>query len=133
MARPELTEDVRKLLAERITSVEQLEILLLLHRHAGQAWSARRVSDEIRTSEPSAAARLSDLELHGLLTSDEEGGERLFRFDPATEGLRSTVKNLADAYAERRYTVIDIIFSKPIDRLRLYADAFRIKKEDKGG
>ena len=33
------------------------------------------------------------------------------------------------AYAERRVTVINLIFSKPIDKLRSFADAFRIKKE----
>ena len=42
------------------------------------------------------------------------------------------VAAVADAYAERRYTVIDVIFSKPAERIRVFADAFRLRQDDDG-
>lgn len=133
MAQDQLPDDVQKLIGEHITSVEQLEILLLLRDRPEPGWTARRVSEEMRTSERSAATRLEDLRKRGFLARREEGGESVYGFAPASEWLRRTVGRLASAYAERRYTVIDLIFAKPIDRLRVYADAFRFRKDDSDG
>lgn len=133
MSQDELPNEVRQLIADHITSVEQLEILLLLRDGTDSEWSPKRVSDEIRTSELSAEERLSALEASGLVTSHPNSGDRVYRFAPATESLRASVERLAAAYAERRYTVIDLIFSKPIDKLRVYADAFRFRKDSSNG
>lgn len=133
MTQSELPREVQDLIAEHITSVEQLEILLLLREHAEQEWSASKVSEEIRTSERSAATRLADLRARGFLTSREDAGVTVYRFDPLTVTQRRAVASLSQVYRERRYTVIDLIFSKPIDRLRVYADAFRLRKDDSDG
>ncbi|MFO7178436.1 MAG: hypothetical protein DIU78_007040 [Pseudomonadota bacterium] len=133
MTQSELPREVQELIAQHITSVEQLEVLLLLREHADREWSASAVSEEIRTSERSAAARLADLRTRGFLTSREDAGVTLYRFDPLTDTLRRAVASLSQVYRERRYTIIDLIFSKPIDRLRVYADAFRIRKDDSDG
>ncbi len=129
VAESALPENVRRLIAEHITSVEQLEVLLLLARTDGRRWTPEAVSEELRTSVTSARARLADLERRGFLTSTEEG----CRFEPSMEQTREAVEALAGAYAERRYTVIDLIFSKPIDNLRVYANAFRFRKDDPDG
>ncbi len=133
MTQDELPVEVGQLIAEHITSVEQLEILLLLREEPDGDWSPKRVSDEIRTSERSALERLTTLEASGLVTSRANHGGRVFRFSPSSEALRLTVEKLAAAYSERRYTVIDLIFSKPIDKLRVYADAFRFRKDSSNG
>lgn len=133
MAQDEVPHDVGQLIAEHITSVEQLEILLLLRDAPEADWSAKRVSDEIRTSERSAEERLAALEASGLVDSRPNHSDRVFRFSPASDSLRATVERLAAAYSERRYTVIDLIFSKPIDKLRVYADAFRFRKDSSNG
>ena len=133
MEKNELPDDVRKVIADHITSVEQLEILLMLRGSPQDEWSARRVSEEMRTSDRSAATRLADLAARGFLASRQSGADALFRFEPASAWLRRATDLLAQAYAERRYTVIELIFSKPIDNLRLYADAFRFRKDDSDG
>jgi DNA-binding transcriptional ArsR family regulator len=133
VAQDKLPNDVQNLIANHITAVEQLEILLFLRQRPDLERSAKTVSEEIRTSELSARSRLMDLRDRGLLTSREDDGVLLFRLDPATEELRRSTAKLAEAYASRRYTVIDLIFSKPIDRLRVYADAFRLNKGDPDG
>lgn len=133
MADAELPNEVRQLVADHITSVEQLEILLLLRERPEEEWSAKRVSDEIRSSEISARERLTALEDSGLVRSSVHHSDVSFRFGPATAPLRRAVELLAEAYSERRYTVIELIFSKPIDKLRVYADAFRFRKDSNNG
>lgn len=133
MAPSDLPEDVKRLLREHISGLEQLEILLLLRAQADREWDAKAVREEMRTSETSTAARLLDLEQRGFLTSRAEGSVTFYRYAPATDWLREAVALLDTAYAERRYTVIEIIFSKPIDNLRVFAGAFRFRKEDSDG
>jgi len=133
MVEAELPSEVRQLVADHITSVEQLEILLLLREREGEEWSAKRVSDEIRSSESSAQERLAALEESGLVRASAGHSEAAFRFEPSNARLRRAVELLAEAYSERRYTVIELIFSKPIDKLRVYADAFRFRKDSNNG
>lgn len=40
------------------------------------------------------------------------------------------VDRLAEAYASSRARVIDLIFSKPADKLRHFSDAFKLRKEE---
>jgi len=124
----DIPDNVKRLLSDHITSVEQLEVLLLLFRHPWEPWTSDRVTEELRTSPSSAHQRLSDLVARGLLRI-EQNPERFI----AEPRWASDVAGLARAYSERRYTVINLIFSKPIDNLKVYADAFRFKKEEPDG
>jgi hypothetical protein len=128
----ELPDKAKRLIADHIVSVEQLEILLLLHRQPESEWTAKAVAEQIRTSERSAAARLVDLVARGLLACRDKN-PAIYRYDPANAELGYAVDLLEQAYSEKRYTVIDLIFSKPIENLRVYADAFRFKKDDSDG
>jgi hypothetical protein len=38
------------------------------------------------------------------------------------------VARLADTYRERRVAVVSLIASKPIDNVRAFSDAFRLRK-----
>jgi hypothetical protein len=126
----ELTDPVRRLIAEHIVSVEQLEILLLLRSHA-QSWTAQQVAEEIRTSADSAGRRLEDLHKRGFLAREQESPKR-YRYSPPAERM-PVLEALAAAYSERRFSVIELIFAKPIENLRVYSDAFRLRKEPKDG
>jgi hypothetical protein len=122
----DIPKEVRQLIIEHISSIEQLEILLLLYREPARAWSADAVARELRIHTASAAARLADLRDRGFAAAD---GAAAYRYRPggAPDGA---VDGLARAYAERRVTVIELIFSKPLDNVRVFADAFRLKKGD---
>jgi predicted transcriptional regulator len=124
---------VRKLIAEHIVSVEQLEVLLLVRERSGESWTPEGISEVIRTSASSAEQRLRDLEARGFLSRErgEDGGER-YRFAPNGRWDHA-LSRLADLYAERHYTVIELIFSKPIQNLRVYSDAFLFRKEPSDG
>jgi hypothetical protein len=122
------SEGVRRLIVDAITSVEQLEILLLLREESERSWTAEQVDDHIKSNLSSVAARLSDLHSHRFLRRDEQGG---YWYDPGPERV-PVIDELAAAYSERRYSVIELIFSKPSDKLEVFAQAFRIRKDDDG-
>lgn len=123
---------MRRLIADSIDSVEQLEILLLLLQHPARTWTAEEVARELRISPLSAGDRLEDLAHDALLARVK--GEEEYRYAPGSAALDEAVRGLATAYTERRVTVINLIFSKPVDKIRTFADAFRLrKKEDDNG
>ncbi|WP_235216839.1 hypothetical protein [Archangium violaceum] len=120
---------MRRLIAEHIDSVEQLEILLLLQQHPERSWTAESVARELRISPLSAGDRLKDMARSAIL-SRVQGSEVEFRYAPESPGMAEAVAGLATAYSERRVTVINLIFSKPVDKIRTFADAFRLRRDD---
>jgi hypothetical protein len=124
-----LPEAVRRFIVDHIDSVEQLEILLLLYQQQGRTWSAEAVARELRIAAISAGERLEDLVRTGLLAR-EDGDPVEYRYTPGNSTLDAAVGGLATAYSERRVTVINLIFSKPVDRIRTFADAFRLRRDD---
>ena len=123
----ELPSDVLQLLRERIRSIEQLEILLLLRESGDRMWTAGEVYKQVRSSERSVAQTLQGLCSKGLLFCDAATSQ--FRFEPQTEALRVTIDQLADLYAERRVRVVEAIYSEPLDAVDEFAKAFRLRKD----
>ena len=124
-----LSENVKKFIIDHINSVEQLEVLLLLHSHKQKEWSAREASQELRINQDSAKVRLADLHSRGLLAV-RESSDPLYRYQPQKPNFAQTVDDLAKAYPEYRVTVINLIFSKPIDKIRTFADAFKFREDE---
>ncbi len=124
-----LPEAVCRLIAEHIDSVEQLEVLLLLWRHPSRGWAPEAVARELRIEPASADKRLEDLERGGFLQCRDRAC-REYQYAPEPPERDGLVRGLAEGYAERRVTVINLIFSKPVDRIRTFADAFRLRKDD---
>ncbi|TAJ96980.1 MAG: hypothetical protein EPO39_19645 [Candidatus Manganitrophaceae bacterium] len=127
-----ISEDVKRFISAYIDSVELLEVLLLIRRAGKKEWSADSISRELRSNPSSVTKRLTDLRARGLV-SVKEGSPPLYYYHPETEALDSAIQGLAEAYAERQARVIDLIFSKPINTLRDFSDAFKLKREDKNG
>lgn len=125
---PGISQAVRALIVERIDSVVQLELLLLLQASPERAWTAAEVAQELRIEPSWATGQLGELAARGLLAPapDAPGA---YRYAPHPPELDATVVQLSKDYAERRVTVITLIFSKPVDKLRTFADAFRLRKD----
>jgi predicted transcriptional regulator len=123
-----IPEEVRNFLLQCIDSVEQLEVLLLLHRTPEQAWSPETVAQALYSNPGSIQRRLAGLHANGLLASTASSA---YRYQPKTSALDATVRLLADTYRERRVAVITVIASKPMENVRAFSDAFRLRKKDK--
>lgn len=130
MTNDPISEEVKQFIAERIDSVELLEVLLFLRAKPDREWSAAEVSKELRSSPNSIAKRLENLHARELLFL-KEGSPPLYRYSPRTNNLMVAVDQLARAYAISQARVIDLIFSKPIDKLRHFSDAFKLRKDDR--
>ncbi|RKH57829.1 hypothetical protein [Corallococcus aberystwythensis] len=128
-----LSSRVQRFITTHIDSIEKLEVLLLLRARTDQAWTASAVALELRITEASAARRLAELKTGGLLLQDGVGADA-YRFSPERSDDAQSATELATTYAARRVSVISFIFSRPMDRVRGFADAFVLKQDkDKGG
>jgi predicted ArsR family transcriptional regulator len=123
---------VQRFILTHIDSIEKLEVLLLMRARAEREWTARDVSQELRITEASAAARLEDLTARRLLAVTE-GPPPSYRFRPASAEDAQDVSALQETYSTRRVSVISFIFSKPLDKVRGFADAFRLKRDKDEG
>lgn len=123
---------VQRFITAHIDSLEKLEVLLLLRSRAEREWTAAAVSLELRITESSAAMRLADLTARRLLV-DTGAQPPAFRYSPADSEDVQAVTELAMVYGSKRVTVISFIFSRPLDKVRGFADAFLLKKDKDGG
>jgi hypothetical protein len=128
----QLPTEIQEFIFQHIDSLEQLEVLLLLSGSPQKAWTAREINDQLRSNAESVQKRLETLVSHGLVAESDDQS-RSFRYSPATPALAAGVETLAENYRERRVKVLECIFSKPISSLRIFADSFRIRKDQKDG
>lgn len=130
MTAPAIPDDVARFIRERIRSVGQLEVLLLLHRASDRWWSPDEVNGELRSSLHSALQCLEELRDARLLEERSAGG-RAFRFHPAAADATPTVERLSEVFRDRMAAVIDCIYSERQNSIREFAEAFRLKKRDR--
>lgn len=122
-----IPQEVRDFIHAHIASVEQLEVLLLLRREAARTWTGAEVARELRINAASAAERLTDLQARGLLDHEGNGAYRFSR----DGDVERAVGALARCYADARVSVINLIFSKPVDKIMSFADAFKFRGGEK--
>ena len=87
------------------------------------------MAEELRTNPQSIATRLEGLRAGGFVGPGATLPEPSYRYAPRNRDLLDGVDALADAYAVRRVAVITFIIAKPSDRIRSFADAFRLRRD----
>ena len=118
-------EALRAFVRKHVRSIGELEVLLWLRAHPQRAWTADEIARELRNNRNAATEYLRRFGRAGLARETEVG--RYQYVDDAT--THELVTALADAYAERPVSVVDLIYAEPRDQVQLLADAFRIKKD----
>jgi predicted transcriptional regulator of viral defense system len=121
----EFSPAFRTFINKNISSVEQIEVLLILHANPERVWTIEEISAILRSSPNSIRSRLTALEERNLCNGLQEAGYRY----SAGGRLDEMVETLAQEYAQRRFSVIELVFSRP-DAARSFADAFRLREED---
>jgi hypothetical protein len=124
----ELTPSIRSFISRHVRTVEQLEILLLLSREPGTAWSVQKVYDTILSTPQSVERWLEELARNGLIEklSGPNAGYRCTTED----GLMSQMSALGDIYRTRPVRVIEAIYRRDASAAQSFADAFKIKNTD---
>lgn len=130
MAGSGFSDSLERFVHGLISSVEQVEVLLLLHRTSPRRWGAVAASRELRLDAVSVARRLAEFHDNGVL--QVEAGDEALQYWYVASAIAPdrTLSELATAYQTRRTSLINLIFSKPADDARAFADAFRLRKRE---
>jgi hypothetical protein len=125
VGRREFSDEFLTFIKKNITSVEQIEVLLILRANPERVWTVEEISTILRSSNNSIESRLEALTLRRMARPEGHQGYRY----AASGRLHDMVEVLASEYAVRRFSVIELVFSRP-DAARTFADAFRLREED---
>lgn len=118
---------MRAFVEQRLNSVEQIAVLLLLRANPDRAWSVEEISKELRSTASAIERRLADLETSGVLTPANGAGT--VKYTPSSRDISDAVTQLAGAYRDQPARIIELIYSKPPYSIRAFADAFKLKKD----
>jgi len=124
----ELSARVCQFIDQNIESLAQLETLLLLRRHPDKSWDSAGIAKALYIAPEQAARLLADLGRRGM-TSATAASSLHYSFIPSSADYDATIAEVALAYEERRVAVISLIYSKPLNKVQTFADAFRLRKE----
>lgn len=114
-------------IVEHISSVIHLEVLLLLQSRSDRSFTADELGRELHVNVEWIASQARSLCDKGILVCLGDAVRR-YQFVPKTPDFAQTVEDLSRAYAERRVSVVTLIFNKPVHR-----DAPRIRSESGNG
>jgi hypothetical protein len=123
----EIPAHVLRFLEENIDTVPQLETLLMMCDARDRKWLIADVASRNYITEQRATETLNALLRRGLVSS--EGSPPCFRFNPATDEIRTTVVDLARCYLGKLSRITMLIHSKPSASIQEFARAFDLKKD----
>ncbi len=121
-----IPHEIREFLSDCIESVSQLELLLFIFERKDTIWKADELSRELRTHSTMASRQMELLYQKGILSKTSEGQ---FKYAPTRPEIHQRVSSLFNIYHERPVAIVTFIFTKPEDKLKGFADAFKFKKD----
>lgn len=127
MAKPHISEELRRFIKDKIRTVLRLEVLLLLRDQRPRSVNAGEIAHELGFETEATQEQLTALEAAGLATQTDESR---YQYHPINTKLGSTVDQLAIAYSKQRVPILSVILAHNSERPRLFAEAFRIIREN---
>ncbi len=121
-----ISDDLAAFIRASVTSIWTLELLLFLKRQVGEAWTVDHLVRELRGSRLLVTDIIASLQRSGLVV---EEGEGMFRYRPASSAAADLVDRLERLSVEKPMTVRNAIVSAPHDKVQVFADAFKVKKD----
>jgi hypothetical protein len=115
--------DVLAFVSATVKSLWALELLLLMRREQ-RAWLTDELVSELRASTAVVRDALAGLIEASLVAADDAG---LFCYRPVSDTLDSFVAEAQSLYRTKPLAVINAIAAAPNEKLRIFADAFRLK------
>jgi hypothetical protein len=121
-----MESDLYEFIESSFTSIWQVELLVFLHRHADRAWSPAELVKELRGSDLVVAQSLERLRACGLVAAEADMSARLA---PASAELARLAEAVERTYHEKPSAVRRAILSTRDNKLHMFADAFKLKKD----
>jgi hypothetical protein len=121
-----LPSNVDRFLRGSLRSVWELELLLLLRRQRTRLWTGDELVRDLRASILIVSDALDTLQKAGLVSKNLNDQ---YQYWPIAPELDQLVEDVASAYASSPVAVTQAILSAPSSSVRIFADAFKIKKD----
>lgn len=121
-------DDIVLFVQAAISSVCALETLLLLRNARQRSFSAEQLVRELRSSDLAVAQALAQLQKSELIEADADGG---YRYQQASERLDAICERLESLYERKPVKIVHAILEAPDEKLRTFAEAFRLSGKDK--
>ncbi len=118
-----IPQDVRDFLLRTITSIAELEALLLMRRER-TAWNAESLAERLYVQPSEAALVLGALMGLGFVSQNTDG----YRDDCASPELDAIVEKTSDVYARQLISVTKLVHEHG-RKIRRFADAFRLRRD----
>jgi hypothetical protein len=112
-----------------IESVPQLEALFLLRDDPQRQWAATDIAKALYIPEEAAGWLLADFVRRGFAILSPLGGPG-YNYRIRDNDSDRLIEELAAAYRERRVAIVSLIYSKPLNKVQTFAEAFRFGKEN---
>ena len=128
MADADFSDELRAFIHDAIPSLDAAELLVMIAREPQRTYA---VSDAVEAMRPTvltdqtASRYLMHFEARGLVAA---AGAGMFRYAPANGTLDRLVHELVRVFNERPVTLVRVIYASGDEKIRSFADAFRIKK-----
>ncbi len=134
MAEP-LPADVLELLQQRVGSLEELEVLLLLRRTREREWEVFEIARALGLPDAIVDTTVTTLRSHDFLVTSSPPGRYRYATRPAE--VAAVVDRLATVYDERRLEVMRVLSARALERVRssaarAFAEAFVIGRKNRG-
>ncbi|MBA3480865.1 MAG: hypothetical protein H0T51_03525 [Pirellulales bacterium] len=119
--------ELKQFIAQHVESLAQLEALLILRQDAQTPWKSADLCQRLYISPDMCEGILVDLIRRGFA---ERTPASAVQYRPPSSDADRLLADLAAIYQERRVAVITEIYSKPVNKVQTFADAFRLRKEE---
>lgn len=117
-------DDVLRFVSAAVKSVWSLELLIRMRQTSERIWRKDELVRELRASEQVIEQSLDNLQSIGLVAATSCGG---FRYHPASPMLDDFAEGAQRLYREKPVAVINAVAASVDDKLRIFAEAFRLK------
>lgn len=122
----EVSDEVLAFVHTYIRSLWTLEVFLLLHKRPDVIWNEREIVVELRASNAAVREGLIYLTSAGIVRRTSNGE---YGYLAGTSPTHGVADELAKLYEERPLAVLKTIAAAPDERVRIFADAFVIKRQ----
>lgn len=121
-----LNPEVEQFITRFVRSIGHLEAILFLYQRRGMEFAIHTIASELRTNAEYAKKQLEELAELGLVKRCSAPDCFVYESTPDLNEILETINN---NYSRHRMAIINLLYSQPLDRIREFSDAFKIKKD----
>lgn len=124
----DISDEIKQFVNQYISSVASLELLLLMRKHPGKRWTMESLCLELRSNSFHIEYLLNELSTAELIQQEKLNSYSTFFYSGHSK-WEAVISSLEQTYMQKRLSVINLIYMHPVDKIRTFANAFKIRKD----